>query len=210
MAGETRGCDSYKTLKTPRCEVKILRKCTPDYIRGLRLAHGFGYFINPASGVEPLALAASRGDYVALAVHEGEIVGFLVAYRLSLEGLPAHVAFENIYDIATEVSRKWRKMGIGSTLLEATVNDPFFEDKVLVIRGNPDYWDCYGDECRKYAMFIMEIPVMYYGFQKLPVTLPGDLFTIARIGPKAGVTLEELTSLFLKLARGIESEFYPF
>jgi len=203
-------CEVYKTLKTPRCTVEVRRRCGPSYIRGLRLAQGFGYFVNPVQGVEPLALAASRGDYVALAVHDGEVVGFLVAYRMSFEGLPGHIALEDVYDIATEVSRKWRKMGIGSALLEATVRDPYFDDKVLLIRGNPDYWDCYGSECRRYAMFIKEIPTLYYGFEELPVRMPGDLFTIARIGPRAKTTKEQLASLLLKMSEGIAGEFYPF
>ena len=207
---QDRSCELYKRLDTPQGPVEIRRACDADSIRRLRLAQGFGYFINPVMGVEPLAKAAERGDYVALGIHDNEIVGFLVAYRWTLEGLPSRIAFEDIYDIATEVSRKWRKMGIGSTLLEATVKDPFFDDKVLMIRGNPDYWDCYGEQCKVYSMFIMEIPTMYYGFEKLPVSMPGDLFTIVRIGPKARVRKEDLVSLILRLARSIESEFYPF
>lgn len=188
--------------------VEVRRHCGSSYIKRLKLAQGFGFFVNPALGVEPLVKAAERGDYVALAVASGEIVGFLVAYRLSLEGLRAPVTYDFIYDIATEVSRKWRKRGIGSKLLEATVTDPFFEDKVLIIRGNPDYWDCYGPQCRKYAMFIMEVPVMYYGFKPLPVKLPGDLFTIARVGPRAPVSFEELTSLLSRLSAASMGEFY--
>ncbi|MEB2837111.1 MAG: GNAT family N-acetyltransferase [Desulfurococcales archaeon] len=203
-------CEVYRVIKSDRGDIEVKRRCDAASIRSYKLAQGFGYFINPVMGVEPLAKAAERGDYVAIATHEDEIVGFLVAYQWTLEGLPSKIAFEDVYDIATEVSRKWRRHGIGSTLLEATVTDPFFDDKVLLIRGNPDYWDCYGDECRVYAMFIMEVPVMKYGFEKLPVSLPGDLFTLVKIGPKSRVTKDELTSLILRLTRSIESEFYPF
>ena len=203
-------CETFKKLETLRGLVEVKRRCSGASIRRYKLARGFGYFINPIMGVEPLAKAADRGDYVAIAVHDYEIVGFLVAYRWALEGLTSRIAFEDIYDIATEVSRKWRKLGIGSNLLEATVTDEFFDDKVLMIRGNPDYWDCYGDQCRVYAMFIMEVPVMRYGFEKLPVSMPGDLFTLIKIGPRARVTKEEIVSLILKLSRSVESEFYPF
>lgn len=201
-------CALYAKIEREGEAVEVRRHCGPQYIRGLRLAHGFGFFINPALGVEPLVKAAERGDYVALAVAKGEIVGFLTAYRFALEGFRVPVSYDFIYDIATEVSRKWRRMGIGSKLLEATVTDPFFDDKVLLIRGNPDYWDCYGAQCRKYAMFIMEVPVMYYGFKPLPVKLPGDLFTIARVGPRAPVSLEELSRLLSRLVESVAEEFY--
>jgi GNAT superfamily N-acetyltransferase len=202
-------CEIFKKLNTPQGIVEIRRRCDGKTIRRYKLAHGFGYFINPVMGVEPLAKAAERGDYVVIATHGNEIVGFLVAYRWAMEGLASRIAFEDIYDIATEVSRKWRKLGIGSNLLEAAVTDSFFDDKVLMIRGNPEYWDCYGDQCRVYAMFIMEIPVMRYGFEKLPVNMPGDLFTLIKIGPKAKVTKDEIISLILKLSSSVESEFYP-
>lgn len=203
-------CEVFKKLNTPRGIVEIRRRCDSETIRGYKLANGFGYFINPVWGVEPLAKAAERGDYVAIALYGDEIVGFLAAYRWSVEGLASRVAFEDIYDIATEVSRKWRRLGIGSSLLEAAVTDSFFEDKVLMVRGNPEYWDCYGDQCRAYAMFIMEVPVMHYGFEKLPVSMPGDLFTLIKIGSKAKVAKDDIVSLILRLPRSIESEFYPF
>ncbi len=204
------GCEVYKKIKTDRCEVEVRRGCGPDEIRRFKLDTGFGFFLNPAAGVEPLAKAAERGDYVALAVHDSTVIGFLVAYRFGAEGLPSRVMLDFVYDIATEVSRKWRQRGLGKALLEAAVTDPFFDDKVLIIRGNPSYWDCYGSACRKYALFIMEIPVMYYGFEKLPVKLPGDLFTIARIGPKARVTRDELIGLLAKIEEGVSGEFYDY
>jgi len=203
-----RSCELYTTLETPRGRVEIRRACSPDAISRLKLAQGFGFFLNPAMGVEPLVKAASRGDYVALAIHDTEIVGFLVAYRWSQESYGGRIAYEDVYDIATEVSRKWRRMGIGKALLEATVTDAFFDDKVLLIRGNPDYWDCYGSECQKYATFIMEVPVIYYGFKKLPIKLPGDLFTLAKVGPKSNVKLEDIIRVIEQSLRALEGEFY--
>jgi GNAT superfamily N-acetyltransferase len=202
-------CEVYKEIAKDGRKVLIRRRCSEEVLQRYKLAQGFGFFVNPSQGVTPLVRAAARGDYVAIADHKGEeIVGFLIAYRWSAEGyMRAHVVYDYIYDIVTEVSRKWRKMGIGKALLEAAVTDPFFEDKVLMIRGNPEYWDCYGSECYRYASFIMEIPRMYYGFEKLPVKMPGDMFTLVRIGRKSNVKVDDIVKIIEDIARAVEGEF---
>ena len=203
------GCVVYRRLETPRCTVEVRRRCGPRDLEGLRLAQGFGFFVDPSEGVERLVLAAERGDYVAVAVHGGEVVGFLVAARWTLEGPMGSVVYDDVYDINVEVSRRWRRMGIGRALLEAAVTDPFFEDKVLLVRGNPRYWDCRGVECRRYAHFIMEVPMLHYGFKRVPADLPGDLFTLARPGPRAGRSVEDIARA-IEAVSGAADAFSPF
>jgi GNAT superfamily N-acetyltransferase len=206
-------CEVYKEIITKdNRKILIRRRCSDKDLKKYKLAQGFGFFINPSQGIEPLVKAASRGDYVAIADYKGEeVVGFLIAYKWGAEGYGrSHMLLDYLYDIVTEVSRKWRKMGIGKTLLEAAITDPFFEDKVLLIRGNPNYWDCYGSECYYYASFIMEIPQMHFGFKKLPVKMPGDMFTLVRIGKKSNVKLEEIVKVIEEIAQSVEGEFYVF
>ncbi|GAB6148659.1 hypothetical protein JCM10135_12010 [Stetteria hydrogenophila] len=187
--------------------MEVRRRCSPDCLRGLRLAPGFGSFIDPSRGVEPLALAAARGDYVAVATTDGVVVGFFVAYRFALEGLRAPVAFDFLYDVVAEVARGWRGRGVASRLLDAALSDPFFEDKALLARGRPEYWDCRGEECREYAR-ILEETAARHGFMRLQARLPGDAFTYARVGPRAPVTLEDLERLVARLAAAVFGEFY--
>lgn len=131
----------------PRGPIRLIRACSPAFLRSQHLDEGIGRFAryrSIISGINTLETVAALPDAnvtVALA-HSGQIVGYVeCSYPDAIEGWRKN---EDglCYELgAIEVSRYWRHLGIAKALTSLIVSDPFLETKVFFLTGYCWHWD---------------------------------------------------------------------
>lgn len=120
-------------------QVDVVTMAAPGFIAGLAMDPGLGSFRAPEQQKEVLAHLAGRpGRMVSLAVSGSTIVGYVALHRVN----PAYPVLHELQGIEVTPARRGR--GVAGKLLAATFADPVWEDCIVYVTGDPDYWDMAG------------------------------------------------------------------
>lgn len=163
---------------TPRGRVTVGGNYPPGSFNGLELEDGLGHFAHYSSIIRNVdsfdEAAHKRGGRVTLAVLEPNlIVGYGLCWypdetdRWSLLG-------DLMYEMAAvEVSRNFRGMGIARLVMNVTMDDDFFEDKITYMMGLSWHWDLEGNglTAAEYRRLMMEL-YRKYGFREVYTNEP--------------------------------------
>jgi acetoin utilization protein AcuA len=135
--------------ETEKGQLIIRSNCPPGSFDGLKMDDGLGRFAHYSSIIQKLeafeSIAKRPGGKITLALMEPNIV---VGYNAcwypppedrwsALGGLMYELA-------AVEVSRNFRGLGIAKRILELTLEEDFFEDKIAYMNGFSWHWDLEG------------------------------------------------------------------
>lgn len=150
--------------ETPQGQLTIRSSCPTDWFDGLRLDSGLGRFPHYCSIIQkPEAfkeVAARRGAQVTLAVMEPNVVTGYLACWYPPEGERWAAMGDLMYEMgAIEVSRNFRGLHIAHRMLELTLADDFFEDKIAFMQGLSWHWDLEGSRltAAQYRQILMKL-----------------------------------------------------
>lgn len=135
--------------ETPRGALQIRSHCPPGFFNGLKLDDGLGRFSHYSSIIQKLevfeTIANREEGRVTLALMESiVVVGYCACWYPGPEDRWSALG-ELMYELAAiEVSRNFRGMQIARRLLEVTMDDDFFEDKIAYMTGFSWHWDLEG------------------------------------------------------------------
>jgi len=163
---------------TQRGRITVRTKYPAASLKGLELENGLGHFAHYSSiirNVDSFEKAAQRrGGRVTLAVlGPSLIVGYGLCWypdandRWSLLG-------DLMYETAAvEVSRNFRGMGLARLIMDVTMDDDFFEDKITYMMGLSWHWDLEGKGMTsgEYRRLMMDL-YRRYGFREVYTNEP--------------------------------------
>lgn len=134
-------------VSSPRSQLCIRTVSSPEFLHPLTLEDGIGRFAryrSIISGVTTLEKVAALPDanVTVTLSPEGHIIGYIeCSYPDAIEGWRENTD-GLCYELgAIEVSRNWRRMGIGRTMVAAILTDPFIETKIFFLTGYSWHWD---------------------------------------------------------------------
>jgi acetoin utilization deacetylase AcuC-like enzyme/GNAT superfamily N-acetyltransferase len=178
-----------QTLETRRGPVLLRHFCPPSLVERLRPAQGLCSFARLPEREHRLLLEIARRPDSALALAHtpsGEIVGevTLAPGDAWWEGL------ENVYEVAIEISKDWRQLGIARNLLAFALDLEAREDLIFFAVGLSWHWDTEGTGLSSYRYREMLIKLFgSQGFKEYPTNEPNiamdpaNVFLV-RIGSK--------------------------
>jgi acetoin utilization protein AcuA len=185
---------STAILQTAKGPVTIRTRCCPGSFVHLSMDAGLGHFPQYSSIIrkwESLdAIASSEGGRVTLALAESVlVVGYLTCWHPSDQDRWGSLG-KLLYELAAiEVSRNYRRMGIARRMLEITLDDDFFADKIAFAKGLSWHWDfgATGLKAQPYRRMLIAL-CEGLGFREVHTNEPGiglcvENFMLARIGP---------------------------
>lgn len=134
---------------TPKGKLLIRSNCPPGFYAGLKLEAGLGHFSHYSSIIHKLeafeTISCRKEGRVTLALLEPNLV---VGYGTCWYPEPDErwsVLGELMYEMAAvEVSRNFRSVQLASRILEISLNEDFFEDKITYMCGFSWHWDLEG------------------------------------------------------------------
>ncbi|HEY8491822.1 MAG TPA: acetoin utilization AcuC family protein [Dehalococcoidia bacterium] len=130
-------------LDTPRGRLYLRESAPPSFVRRLRVDEGMTAFARRPDLAQALLrrIAGDPDGTVAIAhTPEGRIVG-----QVSVAPVDGRWAgLDGIYELALEVSRNWRGLGLAQRLLAFTLAAPEYEDIILLAMGYSWHWDLEG------------------------------------------------------------------
>lgn len=186
-------------------------KRQPGTFSHLRLDSGLGHFARYSSIIQKFEIfdkiARSKDGRVTLAMANEEVVVGYVTGVYPDAGERWSKLGDLMYELSTiEVSRNYRRLGLASKLVEATISDDFFEDKIVYMNGFSWHWDTDGNgltlpQYRKVMIRLLKP----FGFQECYTNEPNiaireeNLFMV-RIGSRVP---EEAKKRFRDLRFGI-------
>jgi len=166
-------------VPSPQGPVRILSTCSPAFLESLTLEEGIGRFAryrSIISGIETLATVAALPDAnVTIALSPaGQIIGYIeCSYPDAIEGWRDN---EDglCYELgAIEVSRNWRRLGLGRAMTALILADPFIEAKVFFLTGYCWHWDLDQTQLSAYAYRNMLVRLFRpFGFRVYLTTNP--------------------------------------
>src|SRR6266516_5806578 len=129
-----------RTIETPAGIVVLRDFCSPSFVESLRADSGLRAFARlPEREHQLLVEIAKRPDSVLTLAHTlaGEIVGEVTLAPADAwwEGL------EQTYEIAVQVSSRWRRLGIAHQLLTFALELDALEEVILLAMGLSWHWD---------------------------------------------------------------------
>lgn len=187
-------------VPSPQGPVRILSTCSPTFLESLTLEEGIGRFAryrSIISGIETLATVAALPDAnVTVALSPtGQIIGYIeCSYPDAIEGWRDN---EDglCYELgAIEVSRNWRRLGLGRAMTALTLADPFIETKIFFLTGYSWHWDLDQTRLSTYAYRNMLVRLFRpFGFRVYLTTNPEIRMSsanvlMARIGQQITTT----------------------
>lgn len=187
-------------VPSPQGPVHILSACSPAFLESLTLEEGIGRFAryrSIISGVETLATVAALPDAnVTIALSPaGQIIGYIeCSYPDAIEGWRDN---EDglCYELgAIEVSRNWRRLGLGRAMTALILADPFIETKIFFLTGYSWHWDLDQTRLSTYAYRNMLVRLFRpFGFRVYLTTNPEIRMSsanvlMARIGQQITTT----------------------
>lgn len=126
---------------TPQGRIRVSTWCRPEFIPTLEMDEGIGVFSHYRSMVrnrDMLLRMASQPDCNIVLAHteENKIAGYIIyGYPSRLERW-GQWQDGVIYELGSiEVSRQWRSVGVASKMLEVSLDEDWFEDKILILTG---------------------------------------------------------------------------
>jgi len=158
--------------------LSIRANCPPGSFEGLILDEGLGRFAHYSSIIQKVqafeAAANRRGGRVTLALAGPNII---VGYGLCWYPDPDErwaALGDLMYEMAAvEVSRNHRGLKVGRLMMDATMDDGFFEDKITYMQGFSWHWDLEGSglNAAQYRRLMMEL-YKPYGFREVYTNEP--------------------------------------
>jgi len=142
LAGSTRG-SHVKIYETPAGPLLLRRDCPPSLVEGLQADEGLRAFARLPAREHQLLLSVARQPENRLALAytaTGTIVG-----QATLA--PVNDWWQDIgnaYEIAVEVSSRWRKLGIAHQLLSFALEFESVEEYLILGLGFSWHWDYEG------------------------------------------------------------------
>jgi hypothetical protein len=132
-----------KTYKTPAGPIFLRTCCTPEFVEGLNVDVGLRAFARQPEREHELLLSIARKPESRLTLAYtagGTIVGQATLARLDSWWQD----IGNAYEIAVEVSSKWRTLGIAHQLLTCALDFEYLEEYLIVGLGLSWHWDYAG------------------------------------------------------------------
>src|SRR5215813_6497528 len=201
-------------IPSPVGSVRILSACSPTFLQSLTLEEGIGRFAryrSIISGIETLATVAALPDAnVTIALSPaGKIFGYIeCSYPDAVEGWRDN---EDglCYELgAIEVSRNWRRLGLGRTMTALILADPFIDTKVFFLTGYCWHWDLDQTNLSAYAYRNMLVRLFRpFGFRVYLTTNPEITMSsanvlMARIGTRvAAAQIERFQKMLFAFER---------
>jgi GNAT superfamily N-acetyltransferase len=178
---------SRKIIRTSAGELVLHMCCSPSLVETLRADDGLRAFARYPQREHRrlLALANCPDATVSLAAtFSGEIVG-----EMSLTPADAWwKGLEHVYELAIQVSSRWRRLGIAHQLLDAVLSLDVQEERILLGMGFSWHWDTrgLGIDPQQYRQFLERLCAHYGFWEYLTVEPnicmdPANLFLV-RIG----------------------------
>jgi acetoin utilization deacetylase AcuC-like enzyme/GNAT superfamily N-acetyltransferase len=161
-----------KTLETPAGPLLLRDFCPLSMVERLTADEGLHAFARLPEREHQLLLSiAKRPDCALTLAHTpaGEIVGEVTI----APGDEWWEGLENVYEVAIEVSSKWRRMGIARNLLAFALELDALEDMILFAIGLSWHWDteALGLNVYRYRELISRL-FATQGFVEYPTTEP--------------------------------------
>jgi acetoin utilization protein AcuA len=135
--------------ETARGKLFIRTICPPGFFSDLKLDEGLGRFSHYSSIIHNLeafeTIASRKEGRVTLALLEPNlIVGYGTCWYPDPDERWSALG-ELMYEMSSvEVSRNFRGLQLAGLILEATMNEDFFEDKITYMCGFSWHWDLEG------------------------------------------------------------------
>lgn len=196
---QTGSCDAARDH--PFCEtteegvVSIIPRCPPEKFPELVLDKGIGNFSHYRSIIQKLdvfqKIARAEGGRVAVALLNDYVMIGYSACWYPPKGERWSKLGNLMYEMgAIEVSRKYRHLKIARKLVNALMDDDFFEDKIAYMNGFSWHWDLDGAglTMSRYRKMIMGL-LRPHGFKEVYTNEPNialreENFFMARIGSR--------------------------
>jgi GNAT superfamily N-acetyltransferase len=142
ISGITR-ISHVKTYKTPAGSLFLRSCCSPSLVEGLQADEGLRAFARLAEREHQLLLSLARQPENRLTLAytaTGKIVGQATLAPLDdwWQGIG------NAYEIAVEVSPRWRKLGVAHQLLSCALDFESLEEYLILGLGFSWHWDYEG------------------------------------------------------------------
>ncbi|MEW6531483.1 MAG: N-acetyltransferase [Thermodesulfobacteriota bacterium] len=173
----------------------IIPRCPPEKFPDFALDKGIGNFSHYRSIIQKLdvfqKIAATEGGRVAVALIRGRVlVGYSACWHPS-EGERWSKLGNLMYEMgAIEVSRNYRHLKLGRTLVNVLMEDDSFEDRIAYMNGYSWHWDLDGTGMTlgQYRKMIMGL-LRPHGFKEVYTNEPNiglreENFFMARIGSR--------------------------
>ncbi|MEI7450498.1 MAG: N-acetyltransferase [Desulfomonile sp.] len=186
--------------------------CPPSFIEGLQMESGLGHFAHYSSiipNVEAFeTIARNKAGRVTLALIDPNlIVGYGVCWYPDKEDRWSALG-DLMYEMAAvEVSRNFRGLHVGRRIMDLTMDDDFFEDKITYMVGLSWHWDLEGKglTAAQYRRMMMDLYSLY-GFREVytnepNITLKPENVMMTRTGSRVS---EEDQKRFRYLRFGIK------
>jgi GNAT superfamily N-acetyltransferase len=176
--------------------------CSPSLVTSLKADRGLHAFARVPEREHQLLMGIAERPDCALTLAyttTGEIVG-----QVTLA--PADAWWQgvsNTYELAIEVSSRWRRLGIARQLLSLALEHPALEEMVLVTLGLSWHWDFKGTGLSpfRYRSLLAHILEPYHFFECLTdepnVAMDPANILLVRIGQR--VELEVMNQLFQRM-----------
>lgn len=150
--------------ETPHGLLTIRAGWPPDSFDGLRLDSGLGRFPHYSSIIQKPEsfkdVAERRGARITLAIAEPNAVAGYLTCWYPAEGERWAGLGDLMYEMgAIEVSRNYRGLHIARRMLELTLEDDFFEDRIAFLQGLSWHWDLEGNRltAAQYRQILMKL-----------------------------------------------------
>lgn len=139
--------DRWKPSKPPE-QIRFLSNCDVQLIETLELDSALGKFAIYSSIIQSIetlvSISRHTGSKISLAVSNNTIIGYLMCRFPEKDERWAHLG-ELMYEFAgIEVSKSFRALRVAEKLLEITLKDDFFKDKISYMTGFSWHWDLEG------------------------------------------------------------------
>ncbi|HMK35559.1 MAG TPA: N-acetyltransferase [Desulfomonilaceae bacterium] len=164
--------------ETEKGNLIICSNCQPDFFHDLVMDAGLGKFSHYSSIIQKLEsfqkIARREGGRITLALVEPNII---VGYNTCWYPAPDErwsALGTLMYELAAvEVSRHYRGLHIARRILELTLDDDFFEDKIAYINGYSWHWDLEGSglSAAQYRQMMMRL-YSPFGFREVYTNEP--------------------------------------
>lgn len=132
-----------KTLETPAGLLFLRDFCSPQLVESLRADKGLNAFTRLPEREHQLLLSIAKSSNSVLTLAytpDGEIVG-----EVTLAPVDSWWAgLEHAYEIAIQVSPRWRRLGVAGQLLTFVLEQDAVEEMILLAMGLSWHWDIKG------------------------------------------------------------------
>jgi len=141
--------DTAKIFETPHGNLVVYPGRPAGSFEGLSLDSGLGNFAHYSSIIQRLdvldKIASGKDGRVTLAVKDEIVVVGYVTWSYPDKSERWSKLGDLMYELAAiEVSRNYRHLHIGRTMIAAVLEDSFFEEKITYMNGFSWHWDLDG------------------------------------------------------------------